>query len=343
MTQPTGISLGESSVLDTKSATIIIIPPIIAERKTTYLCFDEKSFLTICGAIKSTNPITPAKATAAPVNAELKINKIHLTFFVSTPIALACSSPKVRMSSSFEKNRKAATQTINIIARTVIYSQLFAENEPSCHFIIMYILSFEKVESSVKMALIKSERTIPHRTIVVLSKFLSTFDAKPTQRITVKRPKIRPTSGSVNVFKNGRVIPVTKIIPTPSDAPLETPSVYGDANGLRRTDWITAPLAEIDAPTRKAIITRGSRNSQIVVIVIFENSSEMSVPKILCPKTRSTSGNEMLLLPAETPIIIITNASKGRRIIAALACELLVEKLWMDRFCNFNYSFRNVL
>ena len=43
VTHPTGISLGESRVLETKSAAIIIIPPIIAERKTTYLCFDENT------------------------------------------------------------------------------------------------------------------------------------------------------------------------------------------------------------------------------------------------------------------------------------------------------------
>ena len=47
-------------------------------------------------------------------------------------------------------------------------------------------------------------------------------------------------------------------IPTPREAPDETPKVYGDANGFFNIDWIMAPLTAREAPTPKANNTLGN-------------------------------------------------------------------------------------
>ena len=45
----------------------------------------------------------------------------------------------------------------------------------------------------------------------------------------------------------------------PSDAPAETPSVYGVASGLRSRPWNTTPAAASVPPTSAAASARGSR------------------------------------------------------------------------------------
>lgn len=53
---------------------------------------------------------------------------------------------------------------------------------------------------------------------------------------TVINPNTNPTNGNVKLPTTGIVIPVTIIRPAPSDAPEDTPSVYGDANSFFNTD-----------------------------------------------------------------------------------------------------------
>ena len=56
-----------------------------------------------------------------------------------------------------------------------------------------------------------------------------------------------------------RVVPVTMASAAPKDAPLETPSVNGEASGLRRIFCITHPESPSAAPVSEQRITLGSR------------------------------------------------------------------------------------
>ena len=51
-------------------------------------------------------------------------------------------------------------------------------------------------------------------------------------------------------------------IMAPSDAPAETPSVSGDASGLRSSAWNTTPASARLLPTSAAASTRGRRATQ---------------------------------------------------------------------------------
>ena len=75
MNTPAGISNGENRVLPIKSATMTRIPPISAETGNNAPNEEPTSLLAICGAIKPTKPIPPAKATEPPISAVLIINK----------------------------------------------------------------------------------------------------------------------------------------------------------------------------------------------------------------------------------------------------------------------------
>ena len=65
----------------------------------------------------------------------------------------------------------------------------------------------------------------------------------------------------------------------PRDAPLEVPSVKGEASGLRSTDWTAAPLTEKAAPTMKLRTTLGSLIPAIMLTSPSVTSLGIGTPK----------------------------------------------------------------
>jgi len=81
------------------------------------------------------------------------------------------------------------------------------------------------------------------------------------RRIVAKPPR-KPTKGRVKLPKRGLVIPYKITMQAPRDAPEETPRVYEEARGFRKTDCITTPLTDKAAPAVKARKVRGSLKVQ---------------------------------------------------------------------------------
>jgi hypothetical protein len=86
---PTGSSDGEMTVLAIKSAITINEPPMINDMGIKCRCREPVIFRAAWGAIRSTKPITPLNATAAPVNTEQRASNLFLSPVVSTPTDLA--------------------------------------------------------------------------------------------------------------------------------------------------------------------------------------------------------------------------------------------------------------
>ena len=59
-------------------------------------------------------------------------------------------------------------------------------------------------------------------------------------------------------------MPRTVTIAAPTDAPDETPKVYGEASGLCKTDCVTAPPTDIAAPVKNASKTLGMRMPHMI-------------------------------------------------------------------------------
>ena len=135
---------------------------------------------------------------------------------------------------------------------------------PICQSAILRRSSEKTALNVVRSAFKKSERTMPHRMIVLFDIDLSIREENAATKKTVASPKIKPVSGRENALKNGRVIPLMMIIPAPKDAPDETPKMYGEASGLRKMDWQTAPLIAKHPPARNASSTRGRRRSHTI-------------------------------------------------------------------------------
>ena len=67
VTAPTGTSTGAAIVREMRSAIAINEPPNTAAIGIVTRCDGPNILLTTCGAIRSINPMTPAKHTAVPV------------------------------------------------------------------------------------------------------------------------------------------------------------------------------------------------------------------------------------------------------------------------------------
>ena len=182
------------------------------------------------------NPIVPLIATALPVKMAVNKKSRFFTFFVSTPIDFAASSPNVNTSISLEYIITPTTPTIKNGSPAFKYDHPFIENEPICHIVILSILSVNNAVIVVRIALKNNENTRPANIIVLLERLLSTFEANFNINITVNKLHINPISGNVKFPSNGIETPVTITIPTPSEAPDDIPNVYGDANGFFNTD-----------------------------------------------------------------------------------------------------------
>ncbi len=98
------------------------------------------------------------------------------------------------------------------------------------------IFSFERPAISVNTADRKSDNTIPIKTIVAEPMFLSTLAVNEAHTITAAIPNTVPIAASDSSLAIGNVMPKTVTMAAPSDAPDDTPSVYGEASGLCRTD-----------------------------------------------------------------------------------------------------------
>ena len=70
--------------------------------------------------------------------------------------------------------------------------------------------------------------------MVLLDIALSILVENRITKKTVINPNTNPTNGNVKLPTTGIVIPVTIIRPAPSDAPEDTPSVYGDESASSR-------------------------------------------------------------------------------------------------------------
>src|SRR5690625_4779118 len=66
-------------------------------------------------------------------------------------------------------------------------------------------------------------------------------------------------TGNVNDPSNGSDMPKNIVITAPTEAPEDTPNVYGSASGLRKRPWKAAPAIARDAPTSPDNNTRGKR------------------------------------------------------------------------------------
>lgn len=115
--------------------------------------------------------------------------------------------------------------------------------------------------------------------------------------------------------------------PAPSDAPEETPSVNEDARGFFKTDCMTAPLTEREAPARKARKTRGSLSDQIMPVSLGLTPSGSRIPAILCRMTAMQSGGGMKTDPAPVPRIRTSRDANSERPKAVLFEILRVHRL----------------
>ena len=103
---PTGISKGEKRVLERVSQRHRKPAPKSAQRGIRAVCVFPAIFLTACGTISPSKEISPARLTAQPArSAESKRNKV-LERLTLSPNPVAFSSPKERMSSSFESVKR---------------------------------------------------------------------------------------------------------------------------------------------------------------------------------------------------------------------------------------------
>ena len=126
------------------------------------------------------------------------------------------------------------------------------------------------------------EKTIPVKIIVVLDNSLSTLLANNKTIIIVNKLHKNPTRDKEKFPRNGIVIPETIKRPTPSDAPDDTPKVYGEANGFFNTDWTTAPLTAKAPPTQKANKTLGNLILHIIETSFASIPSNRLVLNNLC-------------------------------------------------------------
>ena len=136
--EPTGTSLGEAAVLATRSHNTINVPPNNALAGRIFLWDEPKNRLTTWGAIKSTNPMIPAKATAVPVSTATPPIRSHLLRLKFTPMACACSSPKVIISISREHPRKNNRHKASTGSRIHMLLHSLAEKLPNCHRLILW-------------------------------------------------------------------------------------------------------------------------------------------------------------------------------------------------------------
>jgi hypothetical protein len=96
---------------------------------------------------------------------------------------------------------------------------------PICHSAIRRRSSEKTALNIVSAALKKSEKTIPHRIIVLFDIDLSIREEKAATQKTAPNPNTNPVSGKVKAPSRGSAIPLMMIIPAPKDAPDETPKM----------------------------------------------------------------------------------------------------------------------
>ena len=68
--------------------------------------------------------------------------------------------------------------------------------------------------------------------------------------------------------RNGSFPEKSTTAATPKDAALEMPTVYGETSGLRVMPCITVPHRARPAPAKTAMMTRGMRSSQTILVVV---------------------------------------------------------------------------
>ena len=114
-------------------------------------------------------------------------------------------------------------QITDTTATTAQLLQPRPEKLPVCHLSICLYFSPARFAIMFTMALMKSDSTIPVRTMVLLSKFLSMREVNATAANMVRRANTRPAAARVNCPRN--VNPAAITSPAPNEAPLETPRV----------------------------------------------------------------------------------------------------------------------
>lgn len=123
----------------------------------------------------------------------------------------------------------------------------------------------------------------------------------------------------------------------PTDAPDETPNVYGSASGLRNNPWKEAPATAKELPTSKANSTLGN----LMVYTMFEymgsTVSGKSKPNHLEPMILTISNGGIDMVPIEIAArTAVTKKSPANPYVTPI---LFCKYLWIDRLCNFLYSF----
>src|SRR5215213_2338543 len=99
----------------------------------------------------------------------------------------------------------------------------------------------------------------------------------------------------------------------PSAAPAETPSVSGDASGLRSSAWNTTPARARAAPTRAAARTRGSRaTKKICASTLSANGIERSKTRLRLIGVLPTSGASSIAASASAPKAAKLTATRRR-------------------------------
>lgn len=148
---------------------------------------------------------------------------------------------------------------------------------------------------------------------------------------TVINPNTNPTNGNVKLPTTGIVIPVTIIRPAPSDAPEDTPSVYGDANSFFNTDWTTDPPVAKHPPTKNASNTLGSLSFQIIEISLAGIFPAKDIFKVLFNIIDNVSIKLMSELPIDVPNKSIINTVT----ILKIDFFLFVILIWINSFRYF--------
>src|SRR5262247_2727743 len=99
----------------------------------------------------------------------------------------------------------------------------------------------------------------------------------------------------------------------PSVAPADTPSVSGEASGLRNSAWKTAPASAMLLPTSAAATTRGSRATKnTCASTLSANGIERSNARPSEIDVLPTSGASRQHAAASTPKPAMVTASRGR-------------------------------
>ena len=203
------------------------------------------------GADSPTNPIGPARVTAAALRSTATSMVVIRVRRTSRPRTAAPSSPRARRSSRRASSMSTATATRTTGATRLAASRLAWPSVPLPHAYRPAVSCWKRIISSVVPAMTASATAEPART-----RRIGAPPPIPITNAAATRPPAKATPPNPST---PRASPNTEHRVTANQAPALTASVSGDASGLRLVACIAAPAAPSAIPTTTPLTRRGSR------------------------------------------------------------------------------------